>query len=162
MKHYTYNSSHFMIQMTIPGILTVFVGIYSLYKYLVGGHNFLWILVAIVCLYNIWNTFVSVSNPSEIMIDDDHITFTAYSRSHEYILDNIKKFAMRPVAGGDRLYITIDNGAILRGRYWIRLSEFNDEKELNDFFYRLDAKVNPNSIFTAARKQGRDRQSKKK
>ena len=153
MKCYTYNSSHYKIQMTIPGIFVVFVGIYSLYRFLVGGFNFLWILVAIVCVYNTWNTFVSISNPSEIKID---------ARSHEYTINKIKKFAMRPVAGGDRLYITIDNGGILRGRYWIRLSEFNDEKELSNFFYWLDAKVNPDSIFTTARKQGYERQNKKK
>lgn len=162
MKRYTYDFSHYMIQMTIPGIFILFVGIYSFYKFLVGGFNFLWILVTIVCIYNTWNTFVSISNPSEITIDDEHLVLSAFARSHEYMLDKIKKFAMRPVAGGDRLYITIDNGGVFRGRYWIRLSEFNDVKELTNFFYRLDARVNPDSIFTTARRQGRERQNRKK
>lgn len=160
MKHYTYNSSHYMIQMTIPGIFTLLIGIYGLYKFLFNGFNLLWFLIAGVCAYNVWNTFVSVSNPSEIMIDDDTIEFTAYKGSHRYEINKINNFAMRPVAGGERLYIVIDKGGVLKGRYWIRLAEFNDAKELNDFFYKLDAKVNPDSIFTTARKQGRERQKR--
>ena len=58
------------------------------------------------------------------------------------------------------MYVMIDKGGILRGRYWIRLAEFNDSKELNDYFYRLDARVNPDSVFTTARKQGRERHKK--
>lgn len=160
MKHYTYNSSHYMIQMTIPGIFTLLIGLYSLYKFIFSGFYFLWLLIAAVCVYNVWNTFVSISNPSEIVVADSTLTFMAYKGSHVYETDKIEKFAMRPVAGGERLYVMINNGGILRGRYWIRLPEFNDSKELNDYFYKLDAKVNPNSVFTTARKQGRERQKK--
>ncbi len=160
MKHYTYNSSHYMIQMTVPGVFTLLIGLYSMYKFLTGGFNFLWLLITFVCVYNVWNTFVSISNPSEIIIDDDTLTFVAYKGSHVYETKKIEKFAMRPVAGGERMYVMIDKGGILRGRYWIRLAEFNDSKELNDYFYRLDARVNPDSVFTTARKQGRERHKK--
>ena len=66
-----------MIQMTVPGVFTLLIGLYSMYKFLTGGFNFLWLLITFVCVYNVWNTFVSISNPSEIIIDDDTLTFVA-------------------------------------------------------------------------------------
>ncbi|QCP36471.1 hypothetical protein AR1Y2_3017 [Anaerostipes rhamnosivorans] len=64
---------------------------------------------------------------------------------------------MRPLAGNTRMYMTIDNGGLLKGRYWVRISEFSGEKELEEFFYDLDAKVNPESLVSKARSQGRER-----
>lgn len=161
MKHYTYRSSHYMIQMTVPGIATLLIALYSVYVSLSGGFNYLWAMILVVSVYNTWNTFVSGSTPSEISIDDENLAFTSYGRTHTYKIKEIKKFAMRTVAGGDRLYMTINNGGLMHGRYWVRLSGFNDEEELNTFFYKLDARVNPNSIFTTARKQGFENQKKK-
>lgn len=161
MKHYQYNPSHYMIQMTIPGIFCVFIGLYSLYQFLVGGLNPIWLLVFGVCFYNVWNLVVSISNPSDIYIDDEKLVFSAYSRQHEYRLDEIQKYAMRPLAGGERMYMIINNSGLMKGRYWVRLGEFNDEKELTQFFYKLDAQVNPDSVFTTARQQGLERQKNK-
>lgn len=161
MRHYTYSPSHYMLQMTVPGVFILLIGLYSIYLYCSGGNNPLWILVIIACIYSVWNQFVSLSNPSEIYIDEETLIFASYSRRHEYKLNQIEKFAMRPLAGGTKMYMTIGNGGLFRGRYWVRIAEFNDEKELSDFFYWLDAKVNPDSVFTTARKQGLERKRKK-
>lgn len=115
-------------------------------------------MVLLLCVYSVWNTFISVSNPSLIrVVDGVSVGFSAYGRSHIYMFDQINRFAMRPVAGGTRLYMTINGGKLFKGRYWVRVSEFSDSKELEDFFYDLDAKVNPDSLVTRARKEGRKR-----
>lgn len=159
MKHYVYTKSHYMIQMTLPGIFTLLIGTYGIYE-LLRNQNIFFGFILIVCIYNVWNVFVSVSNPSEIIIDEDNITFCAFSKKHTYQLNDIKEFSMRALAGNNKIYMTIDKGGILKGRYWVRTSEFNDGKELTDFFYDLDAKVNPDSVFTTARRQGRERLKK--
>lgn len=160
MKHYVYKPSHFFIQMTLPGIFTIFIGIYCLIRFLTDGQNVLYLLILFLCMYNIWNVFISLSNPSEIMIDEKTVEFCAYGRSHKYEIDKIESYHMRPMAGNTRIYMTFDNGRILKGRYWIRLCEFSEEKELEDFFYDLEAKINPNSLTVKARTQGRERLKK--
>ena len=54
------------------------------------------------------------------------------------------------------MYMIFDGGGIMRGRYWVRISEFSDDKELEEFFYDLDAQINPDSLVSKARTQGRE------
>ena len=58
--------------------------------------------------------------------------------------------------------MNINKGGILKGRYWIRVSEFEEQDEIVDYFYDLDEKVNPDSVVTRARKEGRERLAQKK
>ena len=69
---------------------------------------------------------------------------------------------MRMVAGNTSIYMNINKGGILKGRYWIRVSEFEEQDEIVDYFYDLDEKVNPDSVVTRARKEGRERLAQKK
>lgn len=155
MKQYTYRHSRYVLQMTLPGVFTFIIGVYSLYCFIAGNQNVFWLFIFLICGYNVWNLFVSLSNPSVIMIGDDKLILGAYSRQHTYDLNAIEHFTMRALAGNSRLYITIGNGGLLRGRYWIRLEEFNDKEELKIFFENLYDRINPDSLFTAARKQNR-------
>lgn len=162
MKRYGYKPSHFLIQMTVPGIFTAAIGVFCLVQFLIAGQNLLYLLVFGLCLYNVWNVFISLSNPSEIKIDGDKsIEFCAYGRSHTYEIAQVKKYSMRPLGGNTRMYMTFDNGGIMKGRYWVRISEFTDEKELQEYFYDLDVKINPDSLVSKARTQGRERLRKK-
>lgn len=157
MKRYVYKPSHFCIQMTIPGIFTALIGIFCLIQFLTAGQNPVYLMVLGLCIYNIWNVFISVSNPSEILINKETIEFCAYGKSHKYVINQIEGFHMRPLAGNTRMYMTFNNGGILKGRYWVRISEFSDEKGLENFFYDLDVRINPDSLAAEARTQGRKR-----
>lgn len=148
-----------MIQIIIPGIFTALIGMYSIYQIILSQNPF-FLLILLLCSYNVWNLFVSSSNPSEIYIADEKLILKSFSQVHEYKINEIRQFSMRAVSGNGRLYMTINEGGLFRGRYWVRTEEFNDDKELNDFFYDLDEKVNPESILTNARKQGRARLGK--
>ena len=157
MKHYVYRPSHVCIQMTIPGLFTWLIGIFCFIRFLSEGRNPVYLMILCLCIYNVWNVFISVSNPSEIMIRNGIIEFYAYGKSHKYKIDQIQSYHMRPLAGNTRMYMTFNNGGILKGRYWIRISEFSNKKELENYFYDLDSKINPDSLVTEARIQGRKR-----
>lgn len=161
MKSYVYNKSHFFIQHTVPGIFTVLIGLYCLIRTVITGPNALMIFVLIICIYNVWNEFVSLSNPSQIDIDEDLLTFRVYKSYHTYKINEIQNFSMRMTAGNTSIYMNINKGGLLKGRYWVRVSEFEDEKELVEYFYDLDEKINPDSMFTKARKEGRKRLAQK-
>ena len=103
MKSYVYQPSHFSIQMTAPGIFTAAIGVFCLYQFLAAGHHLLYLLVFGLCLYNVFNVFVSLSNPSEVRIDSGKtVVFCAYGRSHTYEISQISKYSMRPLAGGTK------------------------------------------------------------
>jgi hypothetical protein len=114
-----------------------------------------------VCIYNVWNEFISASNPSRVDVDEDSITFKVRNQSHMYKIDDIKKFSMRAVSGNTSIYMNINGAGLLKGRYWVRVSEFDDEKELVDYIYDLDERVNKDSLVTKARREGRERLANK-
>ena len=85
------------------------------------------------------------------------MTFRGYNKEHTYKISEMAAFSMRMVAGNTKIYMNIDKGGLLKGRYWIRVSEFDDDKDIIDYFYDLDEQVNPHSVITKARKAGRAR-----
>ena len=109
-----------------------------------------------------WNEFISLSNPYEFELGKDSVTFRAYKQEHTYKISEMTNFSMRMVAGNTSIYMNINKGGILKGRYWIRVSEFEEQDEIVDYFYDLDEKVNPDSVVTRARKEGRERLAQKK
>jgi hypothetical protein len=110
----------------------------------------------------VWNEFISLSNPYEFELGKDSVTFRAYKQEHTYKISEMTNFSMRMVAGNTSIYMNINKGGILKGRYWIRVSEFEEQDEIVDYFYDLDEKVNPDSVVTRARKEGRERLAQKK
>ena len=105
-----------------------------------------------VCAYQVWNTFVAIANPQDVVIDDDTISFRAFGRSDTYRLADIESFSVREVGGDAKVYVRVNGGGLLRGRYWLQLLYMNDGKELfqwiEDFEYRLD----PTSLKARARR----------
>ena len=126
------------------------------------GFSVLLMFILIICVYNVWNEFISLSNPYEFELGKDSVTFRAYKQEHTYKISEMTNFSMRMVAGNTSIYMNINKGGILKGRYWIRVSEFEEQDEIVDYFYDLDEKVNPDSVVTRARKEGRERLAQKK
>ena len=126
------------------------------------GFSGLLMFILIICVYNVWNEFISLSNPYEFELGKDSVTFRAYKQEHTYKISEMTNFSMRMVAGNTSIYMNINKGGILKGRYWIRVPEFEEQDEIVDYFYDLDEKVNPDSVVTRARKEGRERLAQKK
>ena len=126
------------------------------------GFSGLLMFILIICVYNVWNEFISLSNPYEFELGKGSVTFRAYKQEHTYKISEMTNFSMRMVAGNTSIYMNINKGGILKGRYWIRVSEFEEQDEIVDYFYDLDEKVNPDSVVTRARKEGRERLAQKK
>ena len=162
MKSYVYNKSHYFIQHTLPGLFTLLIGLYGLIRQVMTGFSGLLMFILIICVYNVWNEFISLSNPYEFELGKDSVTFRAYKQEHTYKISEMTNFSMRMVAGNTSIYMNINKGGILKGRYWIRVSEFEEQDEIVDYFYDLDEKVNPDSVVTRARKEGRERLAQKK
>ena len=82
MKSYMYKKSHYLIQHTIPGLFTLLIGLFCLIRQVMTGFDGLLMFVLIICVYNVWNEFVSLSNPYEFELGEETITFRAYNKEH--------------------------------------------------------------------------------
>lgn len=161
LKQYQYKPSCFFVQVTLPGIFTALIGLFSIYQMIVSDYGPAYGFVLLVAIYHVWNTFVSVSNPEKISVNANKILFHAYGKEHSYDLDEIEHFYMRMIGGRKRIYLTINHGGIFRGRYWIRLEEFSENTEVEEKLSQMEAQIHPNSILVEAKKQGKERLKKK-
>ena len=140
MKTYRYDQAKFNVSVTATGVFCVallvtsalcLAGVIDVVPAPIAA------LLLMVCAYQVWNTFVAIANPQDVVIDDDTISFRAFGRSDTYRLADIESFSVREV-GGDA--------------YWLQLLYMNDGKELfqwiEDFEYRLD----PTSLKARARR----------
>jgi hypothetical protein len=161
MKEYTYQKmSHYWIQIVFPSLLAGCVGVYGFVK-LIQLWQPAYLLLCMVCVYTFWNVFISLSNPSGISFDGKGVTFYTFSRKHTYSIDQLHAMHMHPIAGNTKVYITLDNGGIRAGRYWVRISEFDHKNELLDQLYELYAMVEPDALAVRAYRQGIERINKK-
>lgn len=160
MKEYNYHPTHFLIQVTVTSLFTGLIALFSLYQILFGANKALFTFVMILALYNTFNSFVSISNPQKIYFGEGKLIFSAYGREQVYQIDEIKQIQMRYVSGNQRLYVSLNGGSLFKGRYWIRLSEFDHKEELEDLFAELEYKVDPESLIVIARRDGRKRLKK--
>ena len=160
MKKFNYQPKHFALQITTVGIFTGVICVFSLYQILLGSYKELFAFVLILAGYNTWNTFVSISNPKEIQFDENQLVLSAYGKNHIFKLEDIKQIQMRYVSGNRRLYVTLNGGSLKKGRYWVRLCEFEQQEEIEDFFAELEYKIDPDSLIVRARREGRERLKK--
>ena len=155
MKTYRYDQAKFNVSVTATGIFCVallvtsalcLAGVIDVVPAPIAA------LLLMVCAYQVWNTFVAIANPQDVVIDDDTISFRAFGRSDTYRLADIESFSVREVGGDAKVYVRVNGGGLLRGRYWLQLLYMNDGKELfqwiEDFEYRLD----PTSLKARARR----------
>ena len=132
--------------------------VYSVYSLIFGDNMILWIGAGIVSLYTVWETFISLSNPSKVVIDADSITFCAYGQEHRYLWSEIERFRVKEFTGARKLFVRINEASIFRGRYWVNCYYFNDTDLLYKFIVDRECLVHPTSLKARARETGeRDR-----
>lgn len=128
--------------------------LYSIYSIFTGSNTILWIAAAIISFYTAWETFVSLSNPSKVIVDADSITFCAYGKEHRYLWSEITRFKVKEFTGARKLFVRINEAGIFRGRYWIHCYYFNDTDVLYKYIVDKEYLFHPNSLKAQARETG--------
>lgn len=145
MKKYKYNSMRYLISVIMPGFFMILMLIYALFNNYVNFSVNIYSLLIIICIYGIFNTFVSSSNPKEIIIDNKCIRFISFIAKHNYEIKDIEKLRIREFYNKN-LYLKINDGSLLRGRYWIRTNMFNNDVELYNYLVELEEFLYPDSL----------------
>ncbi|MCR5096960.1 MAG: hypothetical protein K6A70_09570 [Erysipelotrichaceae bacterium] len=147
MKQYIYKKKFYNVRVVYTGYFVVFIFILTMYA-MFTTCNYLWSVVAIVCVYQFINTFVSLANPQEVDIDDKYIAFKGFGKEHKYYFTDIKDFRVKEMATSKKIYLRInkDDFSLFRGRYWIDCYYFNDSDELFMYFIKKEDEIHPDTI----------------
>lgn len=152
MKEYYYKKNLFFRRVTFTAAFCTVIFLYGCLKLIVTA-NAAWIIVLIVSGYTVWNSFVSISNPSKIILSDTEIVFCAYGREDRYIIKELKDFKVKDFPDVKKMFVRVNNPTLFTGRYWIPASSFNDSDELYKRILSVENKLNPNSLKARAQRR---------
>ena len=150
MNEFKYNRLLYLFDVIITGIVAIGAFIASLVYF--HSNLSLLLLVGIVCIYTIWNSFVSKVHPEKIVIKENEIVFESFNSKDRYYIDGTDRFQLREFPSSGKLYLRIGNEQLQKGRYWINTKNYNNGKELFQLFRDLDYKINPDSLKSKARR----------
>lgn len=153
MKKYIYKKDRFFMKVTLVGVLCILLAAYNIYLIIKGG-NILNLFIVVICGYQIFNTFFSLSNPEEVYIDDHRITFKAYGKVHTYDFKQIYDFRVKEFPQAKKVYVRINKNqnSLFKGRYWIFCFYFNDSDELFQRFIDKEYQMHPDTVKAHARR----------
>ena len=150
MNEFKYNRLLYLFDVIITGIVAIGAFIASLVYF--HSNLSLLLLIGIVCIYTIWNSFVSKVHPEKIVIKENEIVFESFNSKDRYYIDGTDRFPLREFPSSGKLYLRIGNEQLQKGRYWINTKNYNNGKELFQLFRDLDYKINPDSLKSKARR----------
>ena len=150
MNEFKYNRLLYLFEVIITGIVAIGAFIASLVYF--HSNLSLLLLIGIVCIYTIWNSFVSKVHPEKIVIKENEIVFESFNSKDRYYIDGTDRFQLREFPSSGKLYLRIGNEQLQKGRYWINTKNYNNGKELFQLFRDLDYKINPDSLKSKARR----------
>ena len=150
MNEFKYNRLLYLFDVIITGIVAIGAFIASLVYF--HSNLSLLLLIGIVCIYTIWNSFVSKVHPEKIVIKENEIVFESFNSKDRYYIDGTDRFQLREFPSSGKLYLRIGNEQLQKGRYWINTKNYNNGKELFQLFRDLDYKSNPDSLKSKARR----------
>lgn len=150
-KTFTYREALYKRKVKFTGAYCGVIGVFAAIS-LLWSHNFLLIGVIIVCAYTYWETYGALSNPGEVKIDEQGITFSGCGMTHSYKWKDVYNFQMKEFPSAQKVFLRVNEATLKRGRYWINYGSFTDGQELYLFLRDKEYEVHPNSIKSQARR----------
>lgn len=150
MYRFVYNDRDFRWKVTTTAVFCVVVAIYSVVM-LIEGNSLFWIFLP-VCAYQLYNTFITISNPKVVEVDEQALSFSAYGRTHSYRIDELELFRIKELDQHNKLYLRVGDNKGHKGRYWIPCKFMEGGKDLWDYLAYLEYKVEPEQLKFRTRK----------
>lgn len=153
-KKYYYDKKRYSVRILGIGYFAILLILYGLYSILTKGLSVMYLALIFICLYIIYETFITCANPNEVIISDKKIIFKDPRHTDEYYWSNIKDFRVKEFIDRKQVYIRInkDQFDFFKGRYWVYCLYFNDCDELFKFFLDKEMEFHPNTVKAYARR----------
>lgn len=155
-KTYTYRENLYRRKVKFTGAYAGVLFLAAAAYFLFQGVQFLLVPVMIVCFYTYWETYVSLANPQEVVINDKSITFRGCGKEHTYLWKDIYSFRVKEFVTNRKIFLRINEASMMRGRYWINCMYFNDTDELYMFLRDKEYEIHPNSVKAIARRSNEE------
>lgn len=155
-KTYTYKEKIYNRKVKFTGAYAGAIFLIAAFYFLFRSMNFLLIPVMIVCFYTYWETYVSLANPQEVIVDDRAITFRGVGKEHTFLWKDIYRFQCKEFVQARKIFLRINEASMTKGRYWINCYYFNDCDELYMFLRDKEYEIHPDSIKSYARRSNEE------
>lgn len=152
MKTYTYIRRYFAIEVIATGIIAlvalVVCPLFAARNIMTG----IMLVLVIPAAYQVWNTFVAIANPETVTLADEFIEFGAWGRHDRYELSDVHEFRVREFPTAGKMYVRINGGGLLHGRYWLQTRVMSDGRELFERICDMEYAMHPDSLKAHARR----------
>lgn len=152
MKTYTYIRRYFAIEVIATGIIALAALVICP---LLAARNIMagiMVVLMIPAAYQVWNTFIAIANPETVTLADDFIEFGAWGRHDRYELADVHEFRVREFPTAGKMYVRVNGGGLLRGRYWLQTRVMSDGRELFERICDMEYAMHPDSLKARARR----------
>jgi hypothetical protein len=76
----------------------------------------------------------------------------SFNRTDDYHLSQLKSFKIREFPTAGKMYLRMDGGGLLKGRYWLNTKNYNDGQELFRLLLDMEYEKHPESLKARARR----------
>ena len=154
---YEYNKNAYRNKVLLVNCLMILLLGYFLYRIIFIGTNFyLWVFLAVICIYSLSNSFLRKSNPRIIKISDEEIAFVSFGEKR-FEINQLIKFRVKVSTPNYQVLVRVEDVNKKNGTFWVTYSQFNDKMDLIAEFDYLEKKVHPDSLRFRGRKDMGDK-----
>ena len=152
MKRFEYDKTLYFIDVLLTGVVSLIVFLIAIALIVTNRMPALMFLVGIVAFYSFWNALVARVTPKEVDVTGDTLMLRSLNRTDDYHLSQIKSFKIREFPTAGKMYLRMDGGGLLKGRYWLNTKNYNDGQELFRLLLDMEYEKHPESLKARARR----------
>lgn len=113
----------------IPALVAGGVSLFMMVQAVSGqADQFTWTIL-FLSLWVLIDHVLALAHPDTLDLDDTKIALSSFGRTHTYLWSEVQKLRIKRLASGT-LYVRINDGGLLKGRYWIPIHKFPDRESL--------------------------------
>lgn len=120
---YVYDARRYFFDVTLVAGVGAVVFLAGCVIVAAGMPAVLAMLAAVVGLYAAFNTFIAHCYPHRIGLNEGCFTVESFGRTDTYAIDDIKRLSIREDRRHQRLYVRINGGGAIRGRYFLNCDQ---------------------------------------
>lgn len=152
MKRFEYDKTLYFIDVPVTGVVSLIVFLIAVSSVIANRMPALMVFVGIVAFYSFWNALVARVTPKEVNVSGDTLTLRSFKRTDDYSLPQLKSFKIREFPSAGKMFLRVDGGGLLKGRYWLNTKNYNDGQELFRLLLDMEYEKHPESLKARARR----------
>ncbi|OUP10390.1 hypothetical protein B5F33_02090 [Collinsella sp. An2] len=154
---FTYDPHRYRFDVMVPGVVGAIAIPVALVMIASRVLVPIALLVLVVGVYTVFNTFVAKCYPRVVTLSDEALTLESFGRRDVYPIAEIIRMPVRENGQVRSAYIRVNGGGILRGRYFVGCGDmYTPDGErgeaLYQFFLDTEARLDPDNIRVRARR----------